>query len=96
MSRYCGDRDPEPILNAAEHWRSTCLEKDGAVFSDASLWTLENLHQIKQYFVGRLDEGEGNFYEKLEVQLAPAPIDLYGSGVCQQCHHHRRIAEPSI
>jgi 5-methylcytosine-specific restriction enzyme B len=71
MSRYCGEHDPGPILNAAEHWRRTCLEKDGAVFSNTPLWALENLRHIEQYFIDRLDEGEGNFFEKLEFQLAP-------------------------
>jgi hypothetical protein len=32
---------------------------------------------------------------RLQALRSP-PIDLHGSGVCQQGHHHRRIAEPSI
>jgi 5-methylcytosine-specific restriction enzyme B len=72
MSRYCGQTNSEPILRAAEHWRLQALQKDGAVFSDKPLWSLNTLSQIKEYFVNRLDEGEGTFLEKLRSQLAPA------------------------
>jgi 5-methylcytosine-specific restriction protein B len=61
----------EPVLRAAEHWRQQCLEKSLAVFSDEHLWTTENLKEVEKYFVNRLDEGEGNFLEKLQAQLTP-------------------------
>jgi len=76
MSRYCGEADPVLILKAAEHWCAQCLEKDGAVFSEMPLWTLEHFRQMEQYYVNRLDEGEGDFFQKLESQLAPAPPEV--------------------
>ncbi len=72
MSRYCGEVTAEPILKAAEHWRIECLLKDGSVFSSKPLWTLEGFRQVEQHYVNRLDEGEGDFFQKLEIQLAPA------------------------
>ena len=73
MSRYCGEHDSLLVLKAAEHWRSSCLESDGAVFTENSLWTLEHFKQVEQYYLYRLEEGEGDFFQKLEFQLAPAP-----------------------
>lgn len=72
MSRYCGNVDSRPILEAAAHWRAECLEKNGAVVASGELWTIDHLREIEQYFVNRLDEGEGNFFEKLKTQLEPA------------------------
>jgi len=62
----------EPVLKAAEHWRDTCLIDDGSLFSDQPLWTRDNLEQLDRYFVQNLDYGEGDFWSKLEAQLAPA------------------------
>ena len=73
MSRYCGEFDSKPILTAAKHWRTECLLKDGAIFSNEPLWTLERFQEVEQHYVRRLDEGEGDFFQKLEFQLAPAP-----------------------
>ena len=70
MSRYCGDRDSKATLEAAEHWLQNGLLQDGSVLSEKSLWTLEHLQSLDQYFVNQLDDGEGNFFEKLSSQLA--------------------------
>ena len=59
MSRYCGNLDSRPILEAAAHWRAEGLEKNGAVLVDLKLWTIDHLLEIEKYFVNRLDEGEG-------------------------------------
>lgn len=71
MSRY-HDRGVGPILDAASTWAQRCLVLDGSVFGDESLWTTDYLAQLDRYFVRNLDEGDGNFYEKLDKQLAPA------------------------
>jgi hypothetical protein len=51
MSRYCGDVDPEPIFRAAEHWRTQALSSDVSVLSNKSLWRLDHLEAIEQYYV---------------------------------------------
>ncbi len=71
MSRYCGEKQVARILEAAQHWRRVALESDGSVFSAASLWTLENLKALDIHFIQQPDAGEGNYFEKLEAQLAP-------------------------
>jgi hypothetical protein len=70
MARW--HRSPE-ALEAARLWRIRCLLKEGSILSGNRLWTLENLLHLDHYFVQNLDEGEGDFLEKLEAQLAPAP-----------------------
>ena len=69
MSRYCGDKDLKPILDAAIAWRDRCLLDDGSVFLDKNIWNRKNIEQLDKDFVQNLDYGEGNFFEKLEKQL---------------------------
>ncbi len=61
------------ILDATEKWKQQCLLDGGSLFSEESLWTQENFNQLRIHFVENLDKGSGNFYEKLEQQLEPAP-----------------------
>ena len=76
MSRYCGDKDAKAILEAAEHWRQKGLLTNGSIFSEKSLWQLEHLKSLDQYFINQLDEGEGNFFDKLALQLAPTDPEV--------------------
>ena len=43
------------------------------MFTEKSLWTPENVGSLVKYYAENLDAGEGNFFEKLETQLAQAP-----------------------
>ena len=61
------------VLRAAARWKDRCLRGDGSVFTKKPLWTSENVGYLVRYFAENLDEGAGNFIEKLEAQLAPAP-----------------------
>ena len=73
MSRYCGEVNPEPILEAANHWRDQALIGGGSVFAAKSLWSLESLDLLDRYFVKRPDPGDAKFLKKLEQQLEPTP-----------------------
>lgn len=75
MSRFCGGKDINPIINAALHWKQTCLIGRTSVFGFGEIWTLENIEQLNTYFVENLDYGDGNFLGKLQAQLAPARKD---------------------
>ncbi len=72
MAKFCGEKSSEPKLNAAELWRKGCLLAGESVFSSDPVWTLENVTQLTRYFVENVDEGDGDFFEKLESQLEPA------------------------
>jgi len=69
MSRFIGDRDATEILKASDHWRKNCLEMDGSVFQEDSLWIVENFKELDKFVVQKLDDGDGNFFQKLETQL---------------------------
>ncbi|MCL1617842.1 McrB family protein [Ralstonia pseudosolanacearum] len=71
MSRYCGDDDPKPILEAAARWRDAALLANGSILTSKQLWTSSALELLDEYFVRRPDFGDGKFLEKLEQQLAP-------------------------
>ncbi|MFC1577651.1 AAA family ATPase [Thermodesulfobacteriota bacterium] len=70
MSRYCGEKKSKSMLEAGEHWRQNGILSDGSVFGEKSLWKLEHLLSLDKYFINQLDEGEGNFFEKLSTQLS--------------------------
>ncbi|MEH6714292.1 MrcB family domain-containing protein [Parasphingorhabdus flavimaris] len=73
MSRYNPYHQTAPLLNAVEVWAERCLLGSGSILAPKDkLWTSENLDQLDQYFVQNLDEGEGNFLEKLRSQLGEA------------------------
>lgn len=76
MSRYCGDQESKATLEAAEHWRQNGLLTNGSMFGEKSLWQLEYLKALDQYFIQQPDEGEGSFFEKLSHQLAPTAPEV--------------------
>lgn len=72
MSRHHSSRDTLPVHDAAARWAVRCLAEDGSILAeDEQLWTPVNLDELDAAFVQNLDEGEGTFLEKLEVQLRP-------------------------
>lgn len=76
MARFCGGQDAEPKIKAASQWREKCLVGNGSVLSDGQLWTKDNVSALDKYFVNNLDEGEGDFFEKLERQLEPTEPEV--------------------
>jgi hypothetical protein len=44
-----------------------------SVLTDESLWTRENFELLDRYYAQNLNEGEGDFFSKLEGQLDAAP-----------------------
>ena len=76
MSRYCGGKDVAPIFAAAEHWRETALLRDGSVFSERQLWTLDGMESLQTHFINNPDEGQGTYWEKLHDQLQATPPDV--------------------
>jgi 5-methylcytosine-specific restriction protein B len=79
LARYNPHRDAQPVHKAAETWSARCLIADRSVFlDDRNLWTPELLDELDRRFVQNLDEGEGDFFEKLEAQLKD------GSAECHQ------------
>ncbi|WP_256679627.1 AAA family ATPase [Pseudomonas sp. PB120] len=76
MSRYCGGKDVAPIFAAAEHWRETALLRDGSVFSERKLWTLDGMESLETHFINNPDEGQGTYWRKLHDQLQATPPEV--------------------
>jgi 5-methylcytosine-specific restriction enzyme B len=69
MTRW--HKAPE-VLEAARTWKERCLLSKGSILSEKSLWTSENIGQLKRHYLENLDAGEGTFLSKLEEQLRAA------------------------
>lgn len=72
MSRYVPDHSPEPVFQAVEHWKTSCLLQGGSLFGSEKLWSLTLLDELKHYFVENPDESKSPFLEKLKGQMAKA------------------------
>src|SRR6516165_4961982 len=76
MARLSGV--PEETFSAMQRIRETALVRFDSLFSpQRKLWTLENLRQFHELFVGRFDKGEGSFLEKWRKQLEGANDDVF-------------------
>ncbi len=74
MSRWIGEDHIGAVLGASDAWRARCFLADGSLFSDEAVWTLDNIQDLKERFLGNPIEGtERTFFEKLREQLEDAP-----------------------
>ena len=55
MSRYCGNKEVRPILDAANYWRDHCFLNGKSIFTESNIWTSENVDQLIRFFVNNLD-----------------------------------------
>ena len=77
MSRYCGENTvAEPILKAAEHWKTASLLSNGSIFENKELWKIDHLQDLDQHFIKGLDRNHDVFFEKLETLLEPRPPEI--------------------
>lgn len=73
MARYAPPHETVPIIEVAQRWVTKCLVQDGSMLGEEPYSDAANFEALDRWFVQRLDEGSGNFYEKLETQLKGAP-----------------------
>ena len=73
MARWTGDEAVGAVLEGADAWRERCFTQSGSILSDGQLWTLENLRDLHQRFVGNPLEGSRDFIDKLKEQLTGSP-----------------------
>jgi len=77
MARWTGHQHIDDVLGAAEAWRERCFLQDGSLFSDESLWTHENIQDLKQRYVDNPIEGaQRDFYDKLQEQIEGASPEV--------------------
>lgn len=63
----------QKTYEAAERWKNDCLLNQGSIFSEESLWNPSGFTGLMEHYVNNLDDGEGDFFSKLERQLKPTP-----------------------
>ncbi|MGO4566410.1 hypothetical protein AB4Z52_15320 [Rhizobium sp. 2YAF20] len=69
MSRYSPFHlNSEITLDAAISWRDGSLTKEGSLFCNDQLWSLEVLSEVADRFSGAVESG-GGFYDKLTRQF---------------------------
>jgi hypothetical protein len=73
MSRWTGDPEVVPVLEAGDAWRERCFLGSTSVLTDRALWTLANLTDLVTRHAGHPITGKRDFIDKLGEQLAGAP-----------------------
>lgn len=72
MARLIPGTDAAPILAAARSWLDRCWLADQSLFRDQSVWTAAHVQELKTHFIDAPDEGDRDFYAKLNDQMAKA------------------------
>ena len=76
-SRRTGD-GVENVYAAAQAWVDRCLRRDDSLFTPGeAIWTPRWLGELRRRFLDRSDAPGGDFYERLEQQLADSPPEMY-------------------
>ncbi len=70
MARYCGDKDSSYLLSNISEFKERCLIQEQSLFTNYKVWNSFVCNELIRDFVENLDEGDGDFFEKLETQLA--------------------------
>lgn len=72
MAIYCGDKNSTHLINNMSEFKERCLIQGRSLFTELTVWNSPTCQELIDYFVENLDEGDGDFFEKLETQLADA------------------------
>jgi len=72
MAKFCGNRNSEHLLKNANEFKQNCLIEGKSLLTDSVIWIGEYCEELTKYFVDNPDAGEGDFFTKLETQLADA------------------------
>ncbi|MFA0005371.1 hypothetical protein CWO04_02795 [Vibrio splendidus] len=75
MARYCGDRDSSILISNVSDFKEICLIQGKSLFTENEVWSLQTCSELMEYFVENLDEGEGDFFQKLETQLTDSSAE---------------------
>ncbi|MBB1318083.1 AAA family ATPase [Shewanella sp. SR43-4] len=75
MAIYCGNENSTPLITVANDFQAQCLIAGSSLLTGKPIWNLKNIDELIKYFVDNLDEGEGDFFSKLETQLKQASAE---------------------
>ncbi|WP_199878798.1 hypothetical protein [Pseudoalteromonas sp. T1lg88] len=74
MARFCGGKEPSQLLVNAEEFKQRCFIDEKSLFTSEEVWTIEHCNELIRFFVENPDAGDGDFFEKLKVQLEGASL----------------------
>lgn len=69
MAIYCGDKSSTHLLSNISEFKERCFIQGRSLFTELSVWNSSVCQELIDFFVENLDEGDGDFFEKLEKQL---------------------------
>jgi 5-methylcytosine-specific restriction protein B len=72
MAIFCGSTSSIAAISAASDFKKKCLIDGASLFINEAIWTPEYIEELVVYFVENIDEGEGDFFSKLQTQLREA------------------------
>ena len=76
-ARNTGD-GAEPVYAAAQKWVNGALRSDDSLFTPGKpIWTQKLLKELHDQVLNRPEVGEGDFWGKLQQQLADSPPEAY-------------------
>ena len=68
----------EKVYEAAALWVERALRTDDSLFTPGvPVWSSQWLRELRERFLDRPDEGDGDFYQKLQTQLSDSPPKVY-------------------
>lgn len=68
----------EKAYAAARMWVERALREDGSLFTPGKeIWASQWLEEIRDRFLNKPDESGGSFYEKMKMQLAGSPPEVF-------------------
>ena len=76
-SRKAGDASDQ-VYAAAATWVECALRAEDSLFTPGvSIWSADNLQELRKRFLDRPDYGAGSFYDRLQQQLENSPAEVY-------------------
>lgn len=70
MAYYKKNDCIKELFTGVNTWLKLSLVEGKSVFSGKNIWTQDNILSLEEWFSNSLDTGEGNFFEKLEIQIS--------------------------
>ena len=68
----------EKVYAAGRQWVERALREEGSLFTPGKeIWSIQWLEEIRDRFLNRPDESGGSFYEKMKMQLAGSPPEVF-------------------
>ena len=68
----------DQVYAAAATWVECALRAPDSLFTpEVSIWSSDNLRELRERFLDRPDYGTGNFYDRLHQQLEDSPGTVY-------------------